>query len=392
MGEIFGIRVDLELIAKNLDKVKKQVTAALGDVNIGSKGSTSSGGASSALGMLGKIGGYLGVITGTTLIMKGIMNRMMNTLQRASPALDGTFRILDLAKNQFFRPYGDFLAASLRPLSIKLLDMSTEFIKFARTQEGQESIQDAMAAALGSVFGASFFSILGGIVGFATGGPAGAVAGSAIGMAGGALFGAGVGKTASDIQQYIDDYMDALKEGADTTEDRINDLEEGLDSGISNGVSGVFNALELGSLKMGEAITGGVTMMGDTIESTTSPVYDAVKGGFDVISDTLGLLSPVLGEKADKMFTEILDTISEKAKSIFGPLKSEKIMSGGSSNMLSGLGSFNPATLSSNKKVDVKNVYNISAIASGESNTIEYMVRSLQQKNTADLKRAAVLR
>jgi len=79
--------------------------------------------------------GFGGVIKGLGLAGIALnqsvefLGKIKNVLEEASPALKGTFELFGAAFRLFFKPFGDFLSALLRPMAIWLIRMAVNFNK-----------------------------------------------------------------------------------------------------------------------------------------------------------------------------------------------------------------------------------------------------------------------
>lgn len=98
----------------------------------------------------GKMMGKLAIIAGSVMIIQEFVKKIAGRLAEASPYLAGILDIFKKSFNNILRPFGDFLAQLLRPLAIRLLKWSVDWIKFWRKfelptwEELQEDIIDAL--------------------------------------------------------------------------------------------------------------------------------------------------------------------------------------------------------------------------------------------------------
>lgn len=212
MAEEYGLKVWIELAAKNIKEIQKEVQEKLKNVPfkmIGEKGRMAgaaaergggAGGtaAGAATGSLGKLAMTAGAVLGILYFIKKGVDKMVSHLAKASPYLTGIFRLFGHAMMLFFRPFGDFLATLLRPLAISLLKLSVQWLKFTRTPEGAKVVEGISGAVTGAAIGAGVGAVVGGIIG----GPGGALIGAGIGGALGAIVGTII-KLAPEIDKVI---------------------------------------------------------------------------------------------------------------------------------------------------------------------------------------------
>jgi hypothetical protein len=154
------MKVWLELAVKNAQKIKEDVEGKLKNIDLegivskvgGAKApAAQASGAADIAGMAGNVGKMAGTavaILGALLIIKGIMDRVWNNLKTSSPYLQGILSVMNRAWMLFWRPFGDFLGALLRPLAIALLKMAVSWIKFTRGEK-VKSVTGTIAKTLG---------------------------------------------------------------------------------------------------------------------------------------------------------------------------------------------------------------------------------------------------
>ncbi len=135
---------DGEKVGKQIgDKVAEQIKKAYKSIGVGGK-KTGGGevGAISGLSKgLGKVALKLGALVA---ISAGILS----VLKKASPYLAGILSVFGRAFSIFFRPFGDFLAALLRPLAVMLLRLAVKWLKWTRSPTG-EAIGEAAKENIG---------------------------------------------------------------------------------------------------------------------------------------------------------------------------------------------------------------------------------------------------
>jgi len=176
MAETYGMKVGLDFVPDNLDKILKQVENTFDDVKVGfSSGAKTlekqtagfAGGITSgALGGTGGVGqmvGQLAVISGALFaISAGIetitksAKQVVNFLAESSPYLKGVNDYFGRAFNLFFRPFGDALATILKPWAFWSMKMAIDWLGWTRSKEGQAVVGGVTT---GGVMGAS--SLLG---------------------------------------------------------------------------------------------------------------------------------------------------------------------------------------------------------------------------------------
>ncbi len=174
MAEVFGMKVDLELVVKNMKKVQQQVGAAFKNIpgGIAQGAGLGGGGAGETAGALGKMTGKLALISGSALLILEGVKKIVGLMTKSSPYLKGIFEVFSRAMMIFFRPFGDALAAFLKPMAILMMKMAVAFLKFTRTTPAGGLVAKA---GVGAGAGAA--------VGGAIGGLPGAVLGAAVGTA-----------------------------------------------------------------------------------------------------------------------------------------------------------------------------------------------------------------
>ncbi len=146
--EIFGMRVDLELVAKNIKQVRKQVGDAMKNIPAGiSEGAFGGGGAGGgAGGGIGKLIGKTTLVIGALLVIGEGVKRLVGILKESSPYLKGVFDIFKRAMMIFFRPFGDFLASLLKPLALLLMKVAVQSLKESRAKAGEVGVIEQVAA------------------------------------------------------------------------------------------------------------------------------------------------------------------------------------------------------------------------------------------------------
>jgi len=146
VGEVFGMKVDLELVLKNLKDVQKKAREAFKNLPGGiSEGAF--GGAGGSAGALGKTLGKFAVISGALLIIGESIKRIGNVLASSSPMLKGVFDIFKRSMMIFFRPFGDALATFLKPAAIATMKMAVAWLKFWRSFKAEEGPSPAEVTA-----------------------------------------------------------------------------------------------------------------------------------------------------------------------------------------------------------------------------------------------------
>lgn len=177
-----------------------------GDAGGGRRRRGGGGGASAAAaggGLAGKAGGGLAKIAlgGAVAIgMLGALNKIKNLTMASSPALQSTSNMFGEAMKLFFRPFGDFLSAQLRPFAKEGLKMAKNFnqsvgengLAVAVTEgfTGIDFSDAGLFESFGTGFGAGGGAVAGGLAGAKAGGMLGAALGSVIPGAGTAAGGA----------------------------------------------------------------------------------------------------------------------------------------------------------------------------------------------------------
>ena len=114
--------IDVKFNVKEQEKAKvKGIFTKIGDLFSGKFGS--------AIGGLvgGAAGGAAGAIAGGAIL--GVLNKAVEYLKMGSTRLQGVFTLFEKAFMIFFKPFGDFLAALLRPLAIFLIAFAVQFMK-----------------------------------------------------------------------------------------------------------------------------------------------------------------------------------------------------------------------------------------------------------------------
>jgi hypothetical protein len=115
----------------------------------GARGGGGGGGAAAAGagGLLSRLGGGAAAGGLATVALGGAvafgMLQGIQTLSKASPALQATTGILSDAMSLFFRPFGRFLSSILRPAALGLLNMAVKFNEIAE--------DDGLAVAIGKI-------------------------------------------------------------------------------------------------------------------------------------------------------------------------------------------------------------------------------------------------
>ena len=146
--EVFGMKVDLEFIIKNLKEVQNKVKQGFKDIPGGMQegifGGGAKGGGGAAVGGVGKMLGKLTLIAGAALAIVEISKKIIRTLASTSPRLKGIFDMFKRATMNFFRPFGDALATFLKPAAIATMKMSIKWLEF--TREFPKRIKDAIDA------------------------------------------------------------------------------------------------------------------------------------------------------------------------------------------------------------------------------------------------------
>lgn len=223
IAEEFGMKVYMEFVAKNAKDVEDNIKNRLKSIDLGfitdkakqmsqkvqkifdmgspggagSRVETAKGGAARAsdaanmAGMskgVGKMALSMGVMVGALLGIQKIAGRIVDRLARSSPMLAGILSLFKHSLMLFFRPFGDFLGTLLRPLAIVMLRAAVKWLKFAKTEKGQDVIETLVDAGIGAGIGASIGAVVGTILGAAAG-----PLGMAIGALVGAFTGAGIG-------------------------------------------------------------------------------------------------------------------------------------------------------------------------------------------------------
>ncbi len=136
------MKVNLELIPKNLDAVAKNVQDKVGSVSVSASGA---GGA--AIG--------LAAVTGSLLIISEGIKRVVGLLEKSSPHLKGILDIFGRSMQLFFRPFGNALATTLRPLAFILIKAAVKWIQFFEgrflSEEGKAAQKGLEAAGQGPI-------------------------------------------------------------------------------------------------------------------------------------------------------------------------------------------------------------------------------------------------
>ncbi|KKL14614.1 hypothetical protein LCGC14_2513850, partial [marine sediment metagenome] len=89
MAEVFGMKVDLELVVKNLNKIKQQVSGAMKNIpgGIAQGAGLGGGGAGETAGSLGKMTGKLALISGSALLILEGVKKIVGFMTKSSPYL-----------------------------------------------------------------------------------------------------------------------------------------------------------------------------------------------------------------------------------------------------------------------------------------------------------------
>ncbi len=161
------MRVDLELVLKNLKDVQNKVKSTFKDIPAGiSGGITGAGGGGGAGSFLGKAT----IAMGAVLVISEGVKRIITFMGQASPILKGTLDIFKRAFLIYFRPFGDALASFLKPMAFWMIKMAVKFLQFSRTPGGGLVAEAGAGAAVGAALGV----VVGGIPGAALGAALGA--------------------------------------------------------------------------------------------------------------------------------------------------------------------------------------------------------------------------
>ena len=153
MGEIFGMKVDLELVVKNLKQVQKQVGDSMKNVPGGISQGILGGAGGGAGGGFGQFLGKATLAIGAIMVIGKGVGKIVGKLADASPYFKGILSVLNRSMMIFFRPFGDFLAALLKPLALVLMKAAVGWLKLtkkeaARTEGiGPIDIQEALGQA-----------------------------------------------------------------------------------------------------------------------------------------------------------------------------------------------------------------------------------------------------
>jgi len=130
--------------------------------------------------------GLVGVLMNQSL---DLMKKMTNFLGEMSPALRQVMKMFERSIMLFFKPFADFLAQSLRPMTQELLKMARSWNRYWREMFGTKEQQELAGA--GTLFG----GVGGGILGTLLGGfPYGTAVGAAAGAVGAPAIGATIGE------------------------------------------------------------------------------------------------------------------------------------------------------------------------------------------------------
>lgn len=207
VGAEIKFTADLSTLTKQIDdfiknfqnKAKLQVDSLAKAMQKGvgsSTAGTDTGPAKNLSSMILK----LGVISFALNEIKDLIGDLVKYARDASPILNASFQILDLALKLFFKPFGDFLGTLLRPLAFWLLRMAINFDKWiaANTMSFTKDLADKIdkflnpkpdegitadrAQGAGAVIGGAGGAIIGGIAGGIPGATIGAALGALVGV------------------------------------------------------------------------------------------------------------------------------------------------------------------------------------------------------------------